>query len=64
MMKEENIVLETPAGFVYRQRDGYNVFVNRGLHAEGDSKYPPTADGKSLAEYRLRYITKRAEEKK
>jgi hypothetical protein len=58
--RESDIVYETGACWVKRDRNSYTVFRIGVTHSTSDSAYKKNADGLSIAKSRCDYLTKRA----
>lgn len=59
MRGEIDIMHETPHGYwVARDKDRYSVWRPASTHSKGDSAYPKTDDGLSLAKARADYLDK------
>jgi len=61
MLRESDIMHESGAFWVCRDRDRYTVLRAGVTHSVSDSAYAKTPDGLSLAIARAKYLAKRAE---
>lgn len=55
-MRESDIVYEGRSAWVCRERDRYTVYRSGSTHSVGDSSYPKTDDGLSIALARAKYL--------
>lgn len=57
-MSEHDVVYEGPKAWVCRERSAYTVYRVGVTHSTGDSSYPKTDDGLSIAIARAKYLNR------